>query len=434
MLINYPKTVLIPLWPEDVATVLAEERLRAPDRPYQIARRAKYLGFQVGPDGHATSWDKPLVKYEERLRLWNWSLLGLQFALKVYHTFVLPVLSFVCQLRRSDPRLRLVEAKALRLVLPGPGGWLTLAEAHGWRSWYGCHFGPRDMAAQHLAARLRVAHWEQWRKGGLPIQQRTSDLDARRRRSDFVYRAALWRDWYDSHPYTVLHQATAEAATRGALLLAFRAACPPSRRSHPAAVRQWERTHMQSWFTSTLQVQAAGPALPAIRRRLLRFTNQQCSLQQAHKCHKALTWLARHVPPRVWAAVLSTLHNRWCTSRRFQHRTPAHFCRLGCGLAHGDALEHYAGCKTLRIVFRNHLRDLQPGDTCLPHWLGLRSDSPADWLRHALHCYAAYRTVGSLAPLSAPHNASAPEAARMLKQFWKDGTKGLASALLQPLL
>jgi hypothetical protein len=55
-------------------------------------------------------------------------------------------------------------------------------------------------------------------------------------------------------------------------------------------------------------------------------------------------------------------------------------------------------------------------------------------LRHALHCYAAYRTIGTLAPLSAPRPDSAPEAARMLKQFWKDGTKGIAPSLLQPLL
>jgi hypothetical protein len=97
-------------------------------------------------------------------------------------------------------------------------------------------------------------------------------------------------------------------------------------------------------------------------------------------------------------------------------------------------LEHYTGCKTLRIVFRQNLRDLQPGETCLHHWLGLRSSSPADWLRHALHCYAAYRTVRTLAPLTTNTTASAPEAARVLKQFWKDGTKSLTPALLQPLL
>jgi hypothetical protein len=84
MLINYPKTVLIPLWPADPAAVLEEERQHAPDRPYQVSSRAKYLGFQVGPDGHKASWDKPLLKYIDRLRLWNWSLLGLQFALKVF--------------------------------------------------------------------------------------------------------------------------------------------------------------------------------------------------------------------------------------------------------------------------------------------------------------------------------------------------------------
>jgi hypothetical protein len=340
MKINYPKTVLIPLWLGQTDTVTREERLASPDRPYLVSRSAKYLGYQVGPAGHASSWDKPLAKYTARLHMWNWSQLGAQFALKVYHTFVLPVLSFVCQLRRCDPRLLEAEKQALRKILPGPGGWITTQEAQGWQPWYGCRMGLRSIAAQHLAARVRVAAWEQWRQGGLPIPQGVTSLADALRRTDHINRAAIWSTWYNSHPYTVLAQAKVEAEVQGATYADFRAACPPARTTSPHRRTQWERTHMQTWFTRTLQGRLVGQPLPLIRRRLQSFTNQQCTLRMAHHCHQALTWLAKHTPPRVWMAVLSTLHNRWCTARRFQTRTAAHVCRLGCGLTHGDALEH----------------------------------------------------------------------------------------------
>ena len=63
-----------------------------------VRRWSIYLGFAIGPERGARSWDKACAKVVDRVRCWNWKDLGLQFSAVAYNTYVASVLSFVAQL------------------------------------------------------------------------------------------------------------------------------------------------------------------------------------------------------------------------------------------------------------------------------------------------------------------------------------------------
>ena len=68
------------------------------------------------------------------------------------------------------------------------------------------------------------------------------------------------------------------------------------------------------------------------------------------------------MPPRVIAAVWSTLWNRWHTHRRHGERGAAtDFCQFGCGQHNPDDIEHYVCCRVAKRVGRNYLA-LREGD------------------------------------------------------------------------
>ena len=75
---------------------------------------------------------------------------------------------------------------------------------------------------------------------------------------------------------------------------------------------------------------------------------------QARRALHNLHVLAQLTPPRVRAAALGTIWNRWTTSRRFQQRgSEANKCVLGCGATAEDSVEHYCCCpRTKEVAFR----------------------------------------------------------------------------------
>ena len=65
---------------------------------------------------------------------------------------------------------------------------------------------------------------------------------------------------------------------------------------------------------------------------------------QARRSSWLLRKLSSVAPPRVQAAVFSTIWNRWTTARRFQRTS---HCLL-CGCEGGDSIEHYSRCRVVR--------------------------------------------------------------------------------------
>ena len=98
------------------------------------------------------------------------------------------------------------------------------------------------------------------------------------------------------------------------------------------------------------------------------------------------------VPPRVIAAVFSTIWNRWTTHRRFQRRNlTSSQCLLGCGGQAEDSIEHYVNCTIVRAVaarflnLKSHQVNLHTFVFCNP-----AVTTPQDMTAAALLIYASY--------------------------------------------
>ena len=77
---------------------------------------------------------------------------------------------------------------------------------------------------------------------------------------------------------------------------------------------------------------------------------------QSRRALANLQLLRQLAPPRVCAAALSTLWNRWCTHRRYPKRhLSTNRCMLGCGDTAEDSIEHYFHCKITKDVLRRQL-------------------------------------------------------------------------------
>jgi hypothetical protein len=120
MYLNYSKTVLMPLW-LSVDDIVTSESARFRTHPMLSLGVLSTWGIRWTQRVTPPLRTNLLTNFTPGCTCGN-GLLGAQISLKVYHTFVLPVLSFACQLRLGDERLQQAEEFALREILPGPWG------------------------------------------------------------------------------------------------------------------------------------------------------------------------------------------------------------------------------------------------------------------------------------------------------------------------
>ena len=79
--------------------------------------------------------------------------------------------------------------------------------------------------------------------------------------------------------------------------------------------------------------------------------------------------LRRLVPPRVKAAVLGMILNRWTTGRRMKGlRGQVGCCVLGCSRTAADSIEHYTRCRAIRTWMRARL-EVEAGDVDVSRWM-----------------------------------------------------------------
>ena len=72
-----------------------------------------------------------------------------------------------------------------------------------------------DLSAAALAAKLRVAHFENQCFGGLNVRLRAAEARARILASPQVYRRALWRHWFEALPLLVWDDAMRSCRAQG---------------------------------------------------------------------------------------------------------------------------------------------------------------------------------------------------------------------------
>ena len=114
-----------------------------------------------------------------------------------------------------------------------------------------------------------------------------------------------------------------------------------------------------------------------------------------------LSELNREAQPRVGAAVLATMWNKWPTARRFQREGS---CCLNCSPQAQDSIEHYACCPVIRSVASSSLRlELQPPPQAITNFLLITPPPSPDptvtpsrrCLRMAILVTAAYNTTNA---------------------------------------
>ena len=128
----------------------------------------------------------------------------------------------------------------------------------------------------------------------------------------------------------------------------------------------FKKTHQSMVYQSLLSLELQDPR-ERFRTKLARWllqdttrhryvaesVRQNTPAGQAQRAHWLLHRLSSLVPPRVSAAVFSTIWNRWITTRRFQQKVIA--CRFGCGFDQSDSIEHYCRCTVVQQCCRRFL-------------------------------------------------------------------------------
>ena len=160
-----------------------------------------------------------------------------------------------------------------------------------------------------------------------------------------------------------------------------------------------------------------------MRARLHRWNLPGLPLRTSRRALRRLAALRARCPPRVAAAALSTLWNRWCTARRFQR---VGNCVLGCG-GREDSIEHYARCSRTRAFAASFLR---PGFAAGegPEMLMLthgRLEDPDALVRAGVLVYAVYRTTERLRRAGGDGEQAVRQA---LQQAAREAVRGHPSA------
>ena len=404
--LNLSKTIIIPLG--DVNLQAYKTRLEQSSSPWalcSVAGWGRYLGFAVGPAAGDKSWDRPIQKFVQRVRDWNWSSLGLHGATLVYNILILPVLSFVAQLRAPSKAAVEAEAWALRRAAPGPGRWAVAADLWRLRSAFGLVSRFRSLQWTSMAAQARVFHLEAQAVGGLRIRRRCALLAAAERDTEFIVRRARMQQWLTTSSVRTLAAAVARLVDLGAGPLAAEQALSRSLpRPWPRHVALTVRRGLQRWMTGCLE--QPSPRWPELRFRhkLARWHLAGFPRRVAATVLRRFRALRPLVAPRVHIATFGTLYNRWTTARRFQQSYEG-TCWLGCG--GDDSIEHYLRCSHGRAFARAQLGlDYSPSEMWGLLMLAELPSGAADtddlWTRVALQHYVLYRTTHRLRHLPPP--------------------------------
>jgi hypothetical protein len=431
--LNIPKTVVIPLWPTAPEIVQTRMLEMLPGwSNVDVASWSTYLGFATGPGKGSHSCDKPLLKYVDRLGTWPWPELGLQYAATAYNTYVASVLSFVGQLEVIPEHALQQEQVALRTVARGPGNWACAEDLWFLSENFNFPVSFAHLSISAWASQVRVATWEASSSGGLHVGARSLELSIALTASEFFDRTQLWGDWYRHSHILTLHNAVARVEAFGITArkvisdLTERSSQPRSQRGRTNVKKCFQREIRQR-----LLMRIRPDAEERIRNKLVRWSLPGVPRINADRTLRRLRGLRSLVPPRVFAAVFSTLFNRWCTARRFQRRASLdNRCVLGCSGRAEDSIEHYARCQILRDFARRGLNLHFGDDGALADWMMTTSSSDQSNVDKrtlmAVLVYSAYRATNEA---RAKGRVNEETAKQMLGQYVHEAVRDHAAAM-----
>jgi hypothetical protein len=418
--LNISKTIFVPLWnvssPSYLKTYLRE--LCPLWRDISVKPCGKYLGYFVGPGAGEESWAKPLEKFLRRAEQWASMSLGLFYNTRVYSVFIATVLSFIMLLSDDPPELETYFHKTIRKLAPGPGNWITLADATHLECAYSFPCSFQNPTWTSMAAKLRVISTL-----AQDCYQKRKDLE----NAQIELGRRPFPEWHRKCFFCIL------------------ARCGEYLKSHGITVRQVESTRAQTGKNVSFQRTAE----TLIRKRLEKVYYPEARIRQKlvpWKVTGVPAYLERRVlsnlallkewcPPRVMAVYLRSIWGGWVTDERMSNLLRAQGaavrpCVLNCGWEE-DSLYHYGRCS----VYWEFLS--QPLGAGLGIALQCRSGNaflllndmgPEDKIRLALGMYALYWTVQYLRH----HSNTSAQPITLMKTFLnKAHQESKSSALLR---
>ena len=415
--LNAHKTVLVPLAPYVPEQVRAKLQQHAPLwSAFDIASKAKYLGFIVGPGRGSLSWTSPSRKYMDRANLWAKLGLGLLHTINAFQVFIMSVMLFVAQLDPLPEAYPDLEKSACVALFPGPNDWistsfLTCLKITGF---------PRelpDMQAISMAARARVATHEDARYGGLEVQKRAQLLRRNLQSAEETPRLAYFADWINGNFLFSLESAMKALEHKERVLR-----LDVSLLLHEGLPEQ-ARVGWQARATKILRENKEPDARVHIRRRLDRW---QIATLPGHRVERWLRTLhntSHLLPPRVVASQFRVAFNGWMTSRRFQR---SGCCILGCASG-ADSIEHYAFCSMYHRLCKRWLGLERPSaEECLSTFIGLTTpgNNYSTAALRAISVFSLYRTHNALR-----HGPIQQYAEHLFRGFLREAVRGHPKAM-----
>jgi hypothetical protein len=373
------KCVLIPLWPcmigRAFSALLKEQVPTWAD--FQIDVKGKYLGVWLGPGAGTSSWDEPLRKYVTQAEYIASLKLGLAMTALLYRIFALSAFSFVVQICPIPERVLEQERKVLRMLVPGPGNWISKTSLHNLDVLFGLPTSFPSLAVWGLAAKARVG---------------ISDLEGCTEQRLCISRAMVaddaplehrWRQWFSSSIACTIDGARTQLVSMR--LLEPNSGNLPGRGKKPKLL-----PGLQSALYKALRLKLLPTDLYTILRSRLERWDSKIDAPlgiAARRAERVVAHLENKVPPCVLAALARSWLNGWCTARRFQQGNGK--CWLCEECTGDDSIEHYSRCHwswhtaQRRLRIDSTLRGIGP-------FLLLESCALKDTPLLALNLYAVY--------------------------------------------
>ena len=315
--------------------------------------------------------------------------------------------------------------RIMRKAAPGPGNWASQEDLLHLEEWYGqaCSFHSVTTLAE--AAQLRVITWENHRGGGLAIESKMRELDIAVGRTKHLDRLIWWANWRKTAVVQTLFENRAELEGRGItvgqiLQNQIDKTDKGPKDWTPKGIQKAKGSFQRNVRTA-IKNKNKDTAIDRVRDKIVRWELPPNHRTAAERALRHLRGLKGGVAPRVSAAVLSTIWNRWCTARRHQCRHTIHNrCLLGCPGHAEDSIEHYARCPVVKEYHARALRIRE--EWLLPGWVGTEFGMSEDKKTlYAVGALAVYTTTNQ-----ARHTGklSREEALHALVQAGKEAVVG----------
>ena len=442
--LNLAKCVVMPLDEGELDTFRQRLDTTIPAwKDMQVTRHGKYLGFVIGPDKGNRSWQEPTLKFLQRCQLWEAQGAGLHYHTTAYNTFALSTLTYIAQFEHPPAETLMSEKQGLKKVVAGPHRWAEPEDLWRLKQCYGQSNSCKSLHHTTVAAQLRVRRWDPSCRNPtyeLDVEDLCRALSQARNEVNRL----RWASWYERSFALTLEGTTHHYVNNiGPIADLIPRPAHTKDQGHHAQPTNPKAHFQGNAYDKLLQAEQYHPSIRN-RKKFCRWElhcpakhpaplntacRQNTPAWQARRALASLQLLKQLTPPRVCAAALSTIWNRWCTNRRFQKRhLKTNRCLLGCSNTAEDSIEHYFHCEVAQDIMRRRLNlppqlfsNLHSGLLC-----NANIKTTDQLTAIALLNYALYNTTNYLR-----HNPGTPadQIPDMLTQHLREGAKHHPNAM-----